>query len=97
MGIFIHNAKSLDFFYVSLIGVSCIYYLEFDASGWKYWSYFSLSSVVTQIISMLVIKSHITMDLIFVLISANFFFIISEKYSYLIDVCIFGIPLTKRL
>ena len=97
MGIFVHNAQSLDFFYVTLIGVTLIYYLEFDSSGWIFWSYFSLSSLVIQVLSLLFVRSHITMDLILVLITANFFFIISEKYSYLVDVYIFGIPLSKRL
>ena len=46
---------------------------------------------------MIALRSHYTMDMISGAIFAHYLWIMSEKYSYLVDWHIFGIPLEKRM
>lgn len=46
---------------------------------------------------MVALRSHYTMDMISGVIFAHYLWIMSEKYSFLIDWYIFGIPLEKRM
>ena len=46
---------------------------------------------------MVALRSHYTMDMISGVIFAHYLWIMSERYSYLIDWHIFGIPLEKRM
>jgi len=46
---------------------------------------------------MVALRSHYTMDMMAAVIFAHYFWVMAEKYSYIIDWYIFGIPLSKRL
>ena len=46
---------------------------------------------------MVALRSHYTMDMISGVIFAHYLWIMSEKYSYLVDWYVFGIPLEKRM
>jgi|TARA_B110001450_G_C17550705_1_gene452555 hypothetical protein len=46
---------------------------------------------------MIALRSHYTMDMLAAVIFAHYFWIMSEKYSFIIDWYIFRIPLAKRL
>jgi hypothetical protein len=50
-----------------------------------------------QIFMMVALRSHYTLDMLAAVIFAHYMFIISERYCYLVDWYIFGIPLSKRL
>ena len=53
--------------------------------------------MVLQIFLMIALRSHYTIDMFAGVIIAHYFFIISEKYVYLIDWHLLGIPLEKRM
>ena len=46
---------------------------------------------------MIALRSYYTIDMIAAVIFAHYFWIMSEKYSFVIDWYIFRIPLAKRL
>ena len=46
---------------------------------------------------MVALRSHYTLDMLAAVMFAHYIFIMSERYSYLLDYYIFGIPLSKRL
>jgi len=46
---------------------------------------------------MVALRSHYTMDMMAAVIFAHYFWVMAEKYSYIVDWYIFGIPLSKRL
>jgi len=89
--------KTSDFFYSGHVGACVIQFLEFRSGGWKYWSMFALFSMIAQMFLMVVLRSHYSIDLLAAVIFGHYFWIQAEKYSYLIDWCIFGIPLSKRI
>jgi hypothetical protein len=89
--------KTDDFFYSGHVGVCMIMYLEFSAVGWYWMSIYSLFTMGFQIILMLALRSHYTIDIISGIVFAHYFWILSEKYSYLVDWYIFRIPLEKRM
>ena len=86
-----------DFFYSGHVGVCFIFYLEFNAIGWFWMSLYSLLTMVVQIVLMLALRSHYSIDMISGIAFGHFFWIMAEKYSYLIDWSVFRIPLEKRM
>ena len=50
-----------------------------------------------QIFLMVSLRSHYTLDMLAAVIFGHYLFIMAERYSYLVDWYIFGIPLAKRL
>jgi len=46
---------------------------------------------------MVSLRSHYTLDMLAAVIFAHYIFIMAERYSYLVDYYIFGIPLAKRI
>jgi hypothetical protein len=74
-----------------------VQYLEFKAIGWKYSARFSLFAMCVQIYMMLVLRAHYTMDMISAIIFANYFWLMGDRYSYLIDWKLLKIPLYKRI
>ena len=50
-----------------------------------------------QIFTMYALRAHYTIDMIGGILMGHYLFIISERYVYIIDYYIFGIPLEKRL
>jgi hypothetical protein len=46
---------------------------------------------------MIALRSHYSIDMIAAVVFAHYFFIIAERYSFIIDWYIFRIPLSKRL
>jgi hypothetical protein len=43
------------------------------------------------------LQAHYTLDMISGMVFAHYFWIIGDKYSYLVDWKLFRIPLTKRI
>ena len=71
--------------------------LEFDAIDWKFWKIFSIITMFVQIFVMTALRSHYSVDMFTGAIIAHYIWIMSERYAYLIDWYIFGIPLYKRI
>jgi hypothetical protein len=53
--------------------------------------------MISQIFMMVALRSQYTMNMMAALIFANYFWFMAEKYSYIIDWYVLGIPLSKRL
>ena len=96
MSIFVPYGETYDFFYSGSVGVCMFNFLEFQAVGWTSWSIISIFTLVYQCFMHIALRSHYTMDIISGIVFAHYFWIISEKYSYLVDWHLFGIPLGKR-
>lgn len=89
--------QTQDFFYSGHVGICMIHFLEFYAVGWYWLSAYALVTLVMQVILMYALRSHYTVDMIAGIVFAHYFWILSEKYSYLVDWHIFRIPLEKRM
>jgi hypothetical protein len=46
---------------------------------------------------LIALRAHYTIDIIFGIIIGHYAFILAEKYSYIVDWLVFGIPLEKRM
>lgn len=53
--------------------------------------------MISQIFMMVALRSQYTMNMMAALIFAHYFWFMAEKYSYIIDWYVLGIPLSKRL
>lgn len=74
-----------------------IMYLEFDAVGWFWLSVYSLFVMILQIFLMIALRSHYSIDMFAAVLFAHYLWMMSERYSYIIDWHIFKIPLEKRM
>lgn len=97
MSIFVPYGKTADFFYSGHVGSCMLQFLEFSANGRNYWAAFAIVVLFCQVFLMVSLRSHYTTDMIAAVIFAHYIFIMTEKYCYLIDWYIFGIPMSKRL
>lgn len=95
--IFVPYGKTADFFYSGHVGICMIQYLEFNSNGQKLWSMFAIFVMFCQVFLMIALRSHYTIDMISAVIFAHYFWIMAEKFSFIIDWYIFRIPLAKRL
>jgi hypothetical protein len=53
--------------------------------------------MVMQIFLMIALRAHYTIDMVAGIVFAHYFWILAEKYSYIVDWNIFRIPLNKRM
>ena len=85
-----------DFFYSGHIGCCMLCYCEFKACKWDKFAWFSLFTLVFQGALMICLRGHYVIDLVSGVVFAHYFWLLAERYSYLIDVLIFRIPFKKR-
>lgn len=85
-----------DFFYSGHIGMCMLCFLEFKANLWNKWAYYSLVTMIFQAMLMIALRGHYVIDLISGVIFAHYFWMYSERLSYLIDVNLLRMPLKKR-
>lgn len=97
ISIYVGYGSTADFFYSGHVGICILHHLEFKAIGWYTLSYFSIFVMFVQAFTMVALRSHYSVDMISGALFAHYIFILSERYSYLIDWYILGIPLDKRL
>ena len=97
MSLYVPYGTTADFFYSGHVGICVIHYMEYCAIGWRWMSYFTLFVLVSQFFLMTVLRSHYSIDMISGMIIAYWQFVMAEKYSYIVDWWIFGIPLYKRI
>ena len=97
MSLFVPYGRTADFFYSGHVGICMIHYMEYASIGWKWMSYYTLFVMIAQIFLMTVLRSHYSIDMAAGMVIAYWQFVLAEKYSYLVDWHIFGIPLFKRI
>jgi hypothetical protein len=97
MSIYVPYGATADFFYSGHVGTCIMQYNEFHANGRHYWAAFCIITMICQIFMMVALRSHYTLDMLAAVIFAHYIFIMAERYSYLVDWYVFGIPLSKRL
>jgi len=88
--------KTNDFFFSGHIGCCMLNYFEFKANKHNKMAYFSLFSLFNQVILMILVRGHYSIDLITGIICGHYFWMFAERYSYLIDEKLFRIPYNKR-
>jgi hypothetical protein len=77
--------KTNDFFFSGHIGFPIIAGMEFYYFGYVNMYYFCLMSSVFEALTMIFLRGHYSIDLFAGVIFAHYAFLISEKYSYLLD------------
>jgi len=97
MSLFVPYGATADFFYSGHVGTCVLQYNEFHSNGKSNWAAFCIVTMLFQIFMMVALRSHYTLDMLAAVIFAHYIYIMSERYSYLVDYYIFGIPLSKRL
>jgi hypothetical protein len=88
--------KTNDFFFSGHIGCCMICFCEFKAVNWNKFAYFSIFTMVFQFSLMIALRGHYMIDLVSGIVFAHYFWLLSERYSYIIDVKVFKIPFNKR-
>ena len=88
--------KTNDFFFSGHVGCCIINFLEFRANSWYKFSWFSMVTCILQFSLMVCLRGHYFIDLVSGIIFAHYAWMLSERYSYVVDVKIFNIPLKKR-
>ena len=74
-----------------------LHYMEFEANGLFWLSIYAIFVMFMQIYTMTALREHYCIDMIGGIIMAHYFYIITERYVYLFDYHILGIPIEKRL
>ena len=88
--------RTNDFFFSGHIGCCVINYCEYKAHGWNKFAYFSLLTMCFQGFLMISLRGHYAIDLFSGILFAHYFWLMAERYCYIIDVKIFRIPFHKR-
>lgn len=88
--------KTNDFFFSGHIGICMICFCEFRAHSWKKFSYFSLFTLFMQFSLMICLRGHYIVDLLSGIVFGHYFWLLSERYCYVVDVKLFKIPFHKR-
>ena len=70
--------------------------LEFFAVGWPWWAAFSIFTAVVNTALMIFLRVHYSIDIVAGLLFGHYFWILAERYVYIIDWNVFRIPLEKR-
>ena len=73
-----------------------INYCEFMAIKWPRMAYFSAITMILQATLMIFLRSHYFIDLVAGIVFAHYFWLMSERFSYIVDVKVFRIPFSKR-
>jgi hypothetical protein len=77
--------KTSDFFYSGHTGLPIILACEFLKYKKVNWAYFSLFGCLFEFLIMILMRGHYIIDLVFGIITAHYFYIIVDRYVYLID------------
>lgn len=88
--------RTNDFFFSGHIGCCMINYCEYQAHGWGKFAKFSLLTLACQSLLMLAVRGHYVIDLVAGVVFAHYIWMMTERYSYLVDVKVFNIPFRKR-
>jgi hypothetical protein len=91
-----YSHRSDEAFIAASIGVIFICFLEFRILKYYKLSYYSLVLMFMEIFLVISLRRNLSIDILSGLIYAHYFWILSEKYSYKIDVSLLNIPHHKR-
>ena len=86
-----------DFYYSGHTGHCFLHYLEFNAIGWTIMSYIALIIMAFTIFTLLVTRVHYSIDIVGGFVFAHLFWILTERYVYIVDYNLAGMPLPLRL
>merc|ERR1711907_53843 len=95
--LFVPYGETNDFFYSGHVGVSTIFFLEFYSTKWYKCAIYAAVVIVTEAFVLIATRTHYTIDVVAGGFFGHYFFILSERYSYLVDWYVFKIPLAKRM
>lgn len=95
--LFVAYTHTPDFFYSGHVGVCMLHFLEFQACGWHWWSYYSILVGFVTVFMMYAVRGHYTLDMLCGPIFAHYFFMLVERYVHVFDYHVLGIPLEKRM
>ncbi len=71
-------------------------FCEFRAVSWNKFAYFSIFTMVFQFTLMVALQGHYLIDLMSGIVFAHYFWLLAERYCYIVDVKVFKIPFEKR-
>lgn len=86
-----------DFWWSGHVGICFIHFLEFYAIGWFWMSIYALFSMLVNIAMFLSVRGHYTLDMISGIIIGHYIWLLVEKYVYVFDIYVLGLPLEKRI
>ena len=92
--------KTNDFFYSGHVGSCILVGLEAHAKGIVWLEILSWFGTLVQTLTMIFLRGHYIIDLVAGAVFAHYFFMISDRYSYLLDRIVCGLdtkePLDER-
>ena len=74
-----------------------VHFMEFQANGLFWLSLYAIFVMICQIYTMTALRSHYSIDMIGGIIMGHYLYIITERYVYLFDYHVLGIPIEKRV
>jgi len=89
-------SKTNDFFYSGHLGCAVICTLEFFYTGWKKMAVFSILTAIVQASLMTLLRGHYSIDLFAGIIFGHYFWMMSDKYSFYLDVKLFKMTLNTK-
>ena len=94
---FVPYGETPDFYYSGHVGSCMIHFFEFQANGLFWLSLYALFTMACQIFTMYALRDHYTIDMFGGIIIGHYTYIMAERYCYIIDYYVFGIPIEKRI
>ena len=94
---FVSYPSICDYWYSGHVGFCFIHYLEFRKNGEIFLSTYSIILMVFTSIFLVVMRSHYAIDVPSGFIIGHFIWIYVDRYSYIFDYYVMGIPLHKRI
>lgn len=85
-----------DAFLAANIGFCLLAFLEFRSINASYLSGFALATLLTECFLVTSLRKNYAIDIVSGLIFAHYLWILAERYSHVVDVHFFKIPLSRR-
>ena len=89
-----HDAN--DFFYSGHVGTCLLVILEYRSGGFYKMACFATFVLINQWIMLCLVRTHYIIDLITGIVMSHYFFMLSERISFVFDVLAMRIPAKKR-
>lgn len=90
MSIFVPYGATADFFYSGHVGTCIIQMNEHLSESRPRQALYCLFTMFCQVFMMVALRSHYSIDMLAAVIFGHYIFLMSERYSYLVDSYIFG-------
>lgn len=86
-----------DYWWSGHIGFCFINYLEFKTNGENRWSIYSFVLMIITTFFLIIMRSHYAVDIPSGFVIGHFIWILTNRYIYIFDYYVLGIPLSKRI